>query len=588
MAEYEEFRLEISPSLRAPSGWDINLVKCPVADLAGDQGTVVPTFTRTQLLRLRNRHDWPSLTELESIGQKVWESVMTADASAAFKASRAVMKAKNKGLRITVVMLGDNVNPAPGDEIRLSELPVEALCKNAQFFGTDLDTPISRTLQSEPTHDPFKVLIPLRVLVVVAAPADKPPAKADEEAKAIRDALAELAGPGGPVDLEFCEPPTRDELKKRLSRPCHILHFIGHGGFDNFGADEIPDPYVSFVQKDSNKSENVNAGDLTALLKNTGVRLLVLTACSSAAPTPDEEPYRIGAFDGLAQRVLAGVSDISATVAMQFDMESEAAVNFTRVFYENLLRPDKSLDEVVTLARRELATNAKFGAGHRAWVTPTVYWRCKEGKVFDINTISVKPSEEAQRKIQALESQLIIYRRILSEMAAQPPDVRDKVTPLVLKYQNDVEALMAERATLFGESIRLRGDSVKPGAEYTGRLTLRVRLPGAIDLVKVSITYQPDKLKYEGRDAGKDTPGNQPTIGNPAPGELEVIVLDPSKGMSWSPNEYEIGLIKFTLAAGLPPGILDVTVKAVEIRRGGTPLGFVQALDAVVFVEDAD
>lgn len=588
MAEYEEFRLEISPSLRKPSGWDITLAKCPVAGLAGDKGTVVPTFTRTQLRRLRNRNDWPSRTELESIGDRVWESVMTADASAAFMASRAVMKAANKGLRITVVMLGEEAKPAPGNEIRLSELPVEALFKNTQFLGTDLDTPISRTLQFDPTHDPFKVLIPLRVLVVVAAPGDKPPARADEEAKAIRDALAKLTGPGGPVDLEFCEPPTRDELKKRLTRPCHILHFIGHGGFDTFGADENQDPYVSFVRHDEDKSDNVNASDLTGLLKNTGVRLLVLTACSSAAPTPDEEPYRIGAFEGLAQRVLSGVSDISATVAMQFDMESEAAVNFTRVFYENLLRPDRSLDEVVTLGRKELATHAKYGAGHRAWVTPTVYWRCKDGKVFDINTISVKPSEEAQRKIQALESQLIIYRRFLSEMAGQPLEIRDKLTPLLTKYQDDVEALMADRAKLFGESIRLRGASVKPGAEYTGRLSLRVRLPGAIDLVKVSVTYQPDKLKYEGRDAGKDTPGNQPTIGNPAPGELEVVVLDPSKGMSWNPDEYEIGLIKFTLAAGVQPGILDVTVKVLEIRRGGHPLPFVQALDGVIFVEDAD
>lgn len=591
MADYEEFRIEISPSLRVPGNWDITLTKCPIAGLQGDKGTSQPTFTRTQLRRLRNRNDWPRLSDMELIGKTVWESVMTARASAALEANLEFLKAQNqankaKGMRITMVMLGEEGNLDPGNGIRLSELPVEALCKDLQFLATDLYTPISRTLQFDPTHDPFPVVLPLRILVVVASPSDKPPANAQEEAQAIRDSLAHLSGPGGPVEVEFCIPPTRDELKKRLAKPFHILHFIGHGGFkqDN---DVLQTPYISLVRPDVDKSDNINAGDLTTLLKNTEIRLLVFTSCSSAAPTPDEEPYRIGAFEGLAQRLLSGVSDVSAAVAMQFDMESEAAVNFTRVFYENLLRPDMTLDEVVTLARKELATNARFGTGHRAWVTPMVYWRCKGGKVFNLDTISIKPSQETLEQLQDLQGQIKSLRRILSDMANEPPQIREFLAPLINKHQGEVENLQAQRAQLLGESIRLRGASVKPNEEFDGRLTLRVRVPGVIDLIKVFITYQPDKIEFVSAATGVDSPGNNPLVGRPNPGELEVAVLNPSNGSNWAPKEYEVGLLKFRPAAGLTPGILDLPVRVLEIRRGGQRVASVQALDAVVFINDA-
>jgi hypothetical protein len=114
-----------------------------------------------------------------------------------------------------------------------------------------------------------------------------------------------------------------------------------------------------------------------------------------------------------------------------------------------------------------------------------------------------------------------------------------------------------------------------------------VRVPGIIDLVKVSISYPTDKLTYESCDAGADTPGNQPTVGNPAPGELQVVVLSPSNAVSWNPAEYEVGLLKFRLAPGLEPGILDLSVKVLEIRRNGQRLAFVQPLDGVLFVKEA-
>jgi hypothetical protein len=583
MAEYEEFRIELSPNLQNAGSWDVTLAKCPVPGLAGPQGTVAPAFTRKQLRRLRNRNNWPSLAELQKIGEDVWASIMNPGVNAAFLASRAFLK--DKGIRITVVMLGQENERAPGDGVRLSELPVEALYADAlQFLATDVNTPISRSLQFDPTHAPHDIILPLRVLVVVAAPSDKPPADAAAEAQAIRDALAAMSGPGGSVELDFCEPPTREELKKRVAR-YHILHFIGHGGFDSIGNDATQRSFICMVRPDNGKSDPLDANDLTGILRNTEVRLVVLTSCSSALPTPEEEPYPIGAFEGLAQRVLTGASNVSAVVAMQFDMESEAAVSFTRVFYENLLRPDRSLDETVTLARNHLSTDGHFGSGHRAWVTPTVYWRCEGGKVFNIDTFSGGMTEETREKIIDLQGRIASYMHMLSDIAREPAEVRNMLQSLRDSWLKQVEELQHQRGQLLGDSMRLRGGVVKPGDEFACRLAFRVRLKGSINLVRVSVTFPANKLQFVGAAPGQNTPGNNPLVGNTAPGVLEVAVLNPSAGGEWTPDEYEVGVLRFRMTAGLQPHILDLNLNVLEIRRDGKLLTSVKPLDAVVFVD---
>lgn len=585
MAEYEEFRIELAPNIQSPGKWDVTLTKCPVPGLAGPQGTVAPALTRKQLRRLRNRNNWPSLAELQKIGADVWASVMNPGVNAAFMASRAVVQ--EKGLRITVVLLGQGNEPVPDDGVRLSELPVEALYADAlQFLATDVKTPISRSLQFDPSHDPHDIILPLRVLVVVAAPSDKPPADAAAEAQAIRNALAAISGPGGAVALDFCEPPTREELKRRVAR-YHIVHFIGHGGFDSIGNDATQRSFICMVRPDNGKSDPLDANDLTGILRNTEVRLVVLTSCSSALPVPEEEPYPIGAFEGLAQRVLTGASNVTAVVAMQFDMESEAAVDFTRVFYENLLRPDRSLDETVALARNQLSTNAQFGTGHRAWVTPTVYWRCKNGKVFNIDTFTGDMPEETREAVIDLQGQITAHMHILADMAAQPLTVRNMVQPFRDELLKKVVELQRQRGQLLGDSMRLRGGVVKPGEELACRLSFRVRLKGVINLVKVSVIFPADKLQFVGAASGQNTPGNNPLAANTAPGVLEVAVLNPSDGGEWAPDEYEIGVLRFRMNAGLQPHIFEVGLNVLEIRRDGQLLTSVKPLDAVVFVDDA-
>lgn len=596
MSGYEEFRIELSPKLPS-GGWDVTVLNCPVPGMKGRKGTVVPTLTRAELLRLRNRNNWPSPAELKAIGQKVWESVMDGVAGDAFFACREFLNARNQalnqnvGLRVTMVLVGHGEATIEGDAIRLSELPVEALYNEAdQFIATDPRTPISRSLQEVGVLlPPQSIKVPLRVLVVVAAPSDRAQADVQAEAQAVREALGPISGPGGFIDLEFCEPPTREELKRRLTKKVHILHFIGHGGFAPVGDGTTQESYICLLRSEQDRrSAPLNADDLTGILRNTDVRLVVFTACASAMPTPEEEPYRIGAFEGLAQRLLSGVSGISAAVAMQFDLESEPAVKFTRVFYENLLLPDKSLDEVVALARKELATLERYGAGHRAWVTPTVYWRCQEGKVFDIDFSSAKPSQETLIKLQDLDSRMTMYRRFLTDIASQTAVIRNSLAPITAEYQSAVDKLMAERAQLLGESVRLHGGSVGINSEFVCRLTLRLRKPGVVERVRVEVSYPEDKLTFIGANPGKDSSGVQPSLTQLSAGRVEVTILDPSDGAVWEPEEFEVGLLVFRPSQGAQQEIIDLPVRILEVRRDGEKIFPVTPLDGIVFLRDED
>ncbi|HKQ79631.1 MAG TPA: CHAT domain-containing protein [Blastocatellia bacterium] len=601
MAEYNEFRILLTPNLQNPGQWVAQILECPLIAFKNLTETITPTFTRAHLRRLRNPHSWPDSDEMETIGHQVWQSVIATRFEQVFDACLQASINLNRRMRIRLVIKGQGEEAAGLDRITLSELPVEALCQRTdKFVATDLITPVSRGLAEDPDRDPFTVPYPLRMLVVVATPEDMPPADAPAEARAIREALSPLTGSGGPVELEFCEPPTREELLKRLTKPHHILHFVGHGGFDSLGDDLNPQPFIILSRPDRSNparliSDKISARDLAVSLQNTSIKLAVFTACQSAAPTPadgatpppvnDDHPYRVSAYEGIAQRLLGGVSDITAAVAMQFDIESEAAVIFTRSFYENLLYQEKDLDEVVTLARKALATHPNFGIGHRAWLTPTVYWRCKGGKVFEINSFNRRLSDEELRKIQDLESQIAVLKRHLGRIAIQPQSEREKLEPLKKEWEAEIDALQTQLAEWLGESIRLYGGRAKAQEEVTCRLTLRARLPGVIEQVMLSVHFDESKLQFVGASAGQDASHTLVFTTLIAPGQIKVLVPNPSNGISWSPKQYEIGLLKFRLAAGLQPEILDLLVKNPEIRRDNQTVANVKPLDAVLFVD---
>jgi hypothetical protein len=581
MSQFDEFRVSLTPDLQTPGSWNVLLDECPVAALNGPKGTVQPTVTRDQLVRLRSRHGWPNLADLKTIGQSVWQSLMTPDLKAALFACLGQAQMTHRGLRLVFTIIGEEPEPAGPGQIRLQELPLEALyVDQLNFLAPNMKTPVSRSLKFKPDRDPVKLILPLRLLLVVATPNDKPPANMPAEQHAIQQALGGLTASGA-VKLDFCEPATRAELTARLQQGYHIFHFIGHGAFETVDADPSPRPHLCLERPDG-QSDPMDADTLAQLMLNTGVQLVVMTACSSANPVPEDKLYHARAFDGVAQRLMSDNSGVSAVVAMQFDLESQAAVTFSHTFYTNLLVSGRTLDEVVAMCRQALV--GQMNAGHRSWVTPVVYWRCKNGQVFALEDMIGPLDPEVQKLLTELNAQIQVYLKNIAEVRKMPQAMQDFATPLVAKWQQTVDELQQRKSEALGDTLRLRGGQVKSGLVIQCRLTLRLRTPAQVGDVKARVLFPQDKVQFKSAASGASTPGINLMTAIPAPGELRLLVPNASQGAQWDPLEYELGLLSFQVQAGVMEPLVEIKVDQGKVERNGieTPL---EALNAVLYVD---
>jgi hypothetical protein len=594
MTEYSEFRLLLTPDVTNPGHWRAEIRDSPDTNLIGETVSFRPSFTRDQLQLLRDRNGWPNLDELRGIGGAVWESVMGGIMGKYFKLSRhKALDLDKRRMRLRLVLHAQDEEVVENGGVRISELPVEAIYEaTLSFLATDLNTPISRGLDKEPNVEPLNVGLPLRMLVVVSTPSDKSPALAADEVKAIKDALGDLTEEGGPIQLDFCEPPTRNELLRRLQdKPYHILHFIGHGAFGVVENDPSQRPHICLVREDNGKSDPLDAETFLAMVRNTQVRLLLMTACSSAAPTPDRMPYGVSAFDGLAQRLMLDPSGkLAAAVAMQFDIESPAAVIFTHSFYKNLLNADRSLDEIVTQARLDISVAPKMGTGHRAWVTPVVYWRCKGGKVFDINPVIKPLDEESLIKLQKLNTAIEIWRvplkKLTDLMQGLPPDVRRLMADDVKFYQDKIVEAQKERAALMGETLQLWGGNVKAGQEVDCRVVLRLLTHRQIDSVEMTVRYNPEKVSYVSNAPGGDFAGGPLVVEQKAADTIKLTLVNPTGGRSLEPGKYEIALLRFKAAPDLRQEMTDLKVESLKVTRGLSALPL-KGLHGVIFIDES-
>jgi hypothetical protein len=434
-------------------------------------------------------------------------------------------------------------------------------------------------------------VLPLRVLVAIASPSDKPPASIDDEVQVVEKAVQDLTGPGGQLEVDFLRGVTRAELAAQLTaKPYHVLHFIGHGGFDEVGDVEAPRAHLCFLRTDSDLSDPTDADTLSIILRNSSVRLVLLTACSSAAPGPaaptvtiDPGPLGTGAFDGMAQRMVAGVSGVTAAVAMQFDLEEHAAVEFSKSFYSNLLRANVSVDEVVTLARRALV--ARLEAGHRAWVTPAVYWRCKGGNVFEIDRAVTKLDDRTLRELQDIDSQLVVYRDHVVKIAAHPAEPGSPIESLRLDWIAQIEGLLARRCELVGESVRVHGGRTVAGGEVECRMSVRLHQPGTVGLLQFRVEFPEDKLTYVRSEAtaGMSAP---PAAAILSGGALLVVLAAPGGGAPWPAGDHEIGVLRFSVMRDVPPSLIDIRVGGAELLKDNQRT-VVAPIDGVVFIESA-
>jgi CHAT domain-containing protein len=284
------------------------------------------------------------------VGQHLFETVMTRSVYGAYRASLGVAQQHGKRLRVVLRLV------AP----ELAALPWEALFDPERQTYLCRQEPMVRRVPAQfNPRAALDVAPPLQVLAVVASPRGLAPLDTDRERANLEEALSDLTA-AGRVNVTWVEPATwRSIHQKLISGRWHIVHFIGHGDYD----EQREEGVLAFVGSDG-RADMVEASRFADLLGEADPtpRLVVLNACSTG---------EAGAEDMLSATAPSLVhSGIEAVAAMQFAVSDDAAIAFAQGFY-TAVAYSRGVDEAARSGRIAMLG----AAGSLEWLTPVLYLR---------------------------------------------------------------------------------------------------------------------------------------------------------------------------------------------------------------------
>ena len=360
---YLDFDLEIERAVdgyrievNSPAGQSTSSFKLPFSDLEIENFLLKIGQSR----RVMRRIDAPETEAVKAFGARLFDAAFAGEVRACLRSSLEEAQRQNRGLRIRL-----RLNDTP----ELAGLPWEYLYNSAlnRFFALSIETPVVRYLELPEWTRPLAITPPLRILAMIASPRDQAPLNVEREWGRLREALSGLEQ-RGLVTLERLEQASLAELQRRLRRGTyHILHFVGHGGFDERSQDG-----VLILEGEDGLSHRISGQDLGMLLHDhRSLRLAVLNSCDGARAS------RIDPFSGTAQSLVQ--QGLPAVIAMQFEVSDDAAIDLAREFY-GALADSYPVDAALAEARKALFA-AQSGV---EWGTPVLYLRASDGRIFDV------------------------------------------------------------------------------------------------------------------------------------------------------------------------------------------------------------
>ena len=300
------------------------------------------------------RIDSPDRLLLESFGDQLFRAVFSGQVGDCLGRSRLTADSKDAGLRIRLRL------PPP-----LLNIPWEYLYDQEHgFLGLDPDTALVRYPELPNPVRPFPITPPLRILAMISAPSDLPELDVEQEWTKLNGTLSNLVD-AGMAQVDRLENGTLSSLRRQLTvQKYHVLHFIGHGGFDEQGQDG-----ALALESAEGKTRLVTGRSLGMMVHHRTLRLAVLNACEGDRSAPDDP------FSGVAQGLVR--QSIPAVIAMQFEISDPAALVFSQSFYQGIA-DGLPIDVATVEARRAI-----FADGNEVeWATPVLYLRSPDGRVF--------------------------------------------------------------------------------------------------------------------------------------------------------------------------------------------------------------
>jgi ActR/RegA family two-component response regulator len=310
------------------------------------------------------------------------------------------------------------------DPPALHALPWELLRDGAEAIAADADTPFSRYLPIGKAWGRALGDRPLRVLAVIANPSDLkdkydlPAADVELEKKILREALGmphpptpspdsyrtnQERGSEAGVRLTFLTPPiTLARLEAELRNGYHVLHFIGHGGFNT-----KQQQAALYFEDDDGAAQRVIDADFAGMLDRlqTPPQLVVLAACQSATQSLSD------VFTGLGPKLVQ--IGLPAVVAMQADITMLTARRFAATFYRQLIAHG-TIDLAMNEARSTLITNGRYDVA-----VPVLFMRLRDGLLWgsglrDVSATPIEPPQPIGRATLSKKDRASLERQLAS------------------------------------------------------------------------------------------------------------------------------------------------------------------------------
>ncbi|MFV0664115.1 CHAT domain-containing protein [Denitromonas sp.] len=312
----------------------------------------------------------PADATARQIGQILYAALFESPLRECLETSlRGIDPQRGEGVRIVI-----NTTDAP----ELARLPWEFLYSPAQddYLCSDRMKPVVRWLDVDGATPTLTVTPPLRLLVAVATPTDRPGLAVGEELAQLDRALAELCA-GSVIETHHVDHASLERLDNALlTTRAHVLHLIGHGDF-------VGDDGVLMLESDTEpgRSAPVTGRQLGVLLRNHlgTLRLVFLNSCMGATVSAHNP------FGGVAQSLIR--RGLPAVIAMQFPIPDAVAVALARHFYR-YLAAGQPVDAALNSARAFLYARGEAVA----WGAPALHMRTPDGRLFDLTGPHAAPA----------------------------------------------------------------------------------------------------------------------------------------------------------------------------------------------------
>jgi CHAT domain len=298
---------------------------------------------------------------VREMGRVLFRSLLgTGEVAGQYRAAAAVAAGRGQRLRITLRI----------DAPEIAALPWETMYDDAAGAYVCRDGQLIRHVGVARAPAPLSIRPPLRILGVVSSPRGLSSLDARREQENLSRALAKPLGQGL-VEMHWAPAATWEDLHSMLlAGPWHVVHYIGHGDFD----DEQDEGYLALVGDDGGV-HRVAAHRLVDLLRQASPmpRLVVLNSCAGARASTSD----------LSSSTAAALArgGASAVAAMQFAISDPAAAAFARGFYTAIAH-GRGIDDAITSGRVGILGTGDFTL---EWLTPVLYLRGRDARLFDVS-----------------------------------------------------------------------------------------------------------------------------------------------------------------------------------------------------------